>query len=234
MRELIAVELNEAMRTAGAVRDYLDVADPDGMLYQILDTSRFAPSGGNRQPWRVVVVKDRELRRRVRELYSEGWKEYMAHVKKGLVPFAPISNGRWEGPAVDLEEAAKLTFSNEYAHHLDESPIMLLLLARLEDLACLDNGLNRQSIVGGGSIYPFGHNVLLSARAAGLGGVMTTVLCRREPEVKRLFGIPDDFALAGLITLGTPKKYFTKLKRNPVESFTFVDRFQGEPFNPMP
>ncbi len=226
------MELFEVMRTAGAVREYLDVPCMDEVLYEILDTARFAPSGGNRQPWRVLVVKDLELRRRIRELYSEGWKEYMAHVKRGLVPFAPISEGKWEGPAVNLEEAAGMTFSNQYAHHLDESPIVLVILARLLDLACLDNGLDRQSIVGGASVYPFAHNILLAARSKGLGGVMTTVICRREPEMKRLFEIPKEFAVAGLITIGTPRKLFTKLTRKPVEDFTYLDKYGAAPFTP--
>lgn len=221
------MELFEVMTTSGAIREYLDVPVSDQTVYEILNAARFAPSGGNRQPWRVLVVKNRESRRRVRELYCDGWKEYMAHIKKGFVPFAPIDDGKWNGPAVDLDEAAAMTFSNEYANHLDEAPIFLVLLARLEDLACLDNGLDRQSIVGGGSIYPFGHNILLSARAYGLGGVMTTVICRREADMKVLFDIPKEFAVAALVTLGTPKKFLTKLTRRPVEEFTFVDKFGG-------
>ncbi|MDA8080081.1 MAG: nitroreductase family protein [Actinomycetota bacterium] len=224
------MELFEVMTTAGAIREYVDVPNSDEVLYEILNSARFAPSGGNRQPWRVLVVKDPELKRQVRELYSHGWKEYMAHVKKGLVPFAPTNDGKWEGPAIDLDEAASMDFPNQYANHLDESPVLLVLLARLPDLACLDNGLDRQSIVGGGSVYPFGHNILLAARSLGLGGVMTTVICRREPEMKIVFDIPKEFAIAGLITLGTPKKFLTKLARRPVEEFAFVDKFGGVPF----
>ena len=225
-----AMELFEVMTTAGAIREYLDIPDSDNVLYDILDKARCAPSGGNRQPWRVLIVKDQDLRRKVRDLYSEGWKEYMAHVKKGLVPFAPAEDGTWNGPAVDLTEAAAMTTSNQYASSLHESPILLVLLARLTDLSCLDNGLNRQSIVGGGSVYPFGHNILLAARSLGLGGVMTTVICRREPEMKTLFRIPREFAVAGLITLGKPKKLFSRLTRRPVEEFAFVDVFDGVPF----
>ncbi|TAN24973.1 MAG: NADH dehydrogenase FAD-containing subunit [Actinomycetota bacterium] len=227
------MDLLEVMATAGAIRDYLDVPNADRVLYDILNVARFAPSGGNRQPWRVVIVKDRHLKASIRELYSEGWKEYMAHVKKGLVPFAPISNGRWDGPAIDLDEAATMTFHNQYADQLDQAPILLLLLVRLQDLACLDNGLGRQSIVGGGSIYPFGHNILLASRSYGLGGVMTTVICRRESQVKSLLDVPSEFAVAGLITLGIPKKFFTKLTRMPVEEFTHIDKFNGVPLDPL-
>ena len=109
---------------------------------------------------------------------------------------------------------------------------MLLLIAELGSLACVDNGLGRQSIVGGGSIYPFGHNILLAARNEGLGGVLTSVLVRQEPTVRKLIGIPDDHAIAGLIALGHPVRTIRKLRRRPVEQFTMIDRFDGPGFNP--
>jgi len=204
---------------------------PDEVLHDILDVARFAPSGGNRQGWQVIVLQDPEVRRRIRDLYVLGWREYTAHGRAGLVAFAPIDDGRWTGPAVDLEEARATPAPLPFADHLDEVPVLLLLVVDLSQLAVVDNGLDRQSIVGGGSVYPFGHNILLAARDAGLGGVMTTVLARQEPAVKALLGIPDGWAVAGLIALGHPKKVVTKLRRAPVEDFTTVDRFDGPPFS---
>jgi nitroreductase len=104
---------------------------------------------------------------------------------------------------------------------------MLVLLAHLGSLAVTDNGLGRQSIVGGASVYPFGHNVLLAARNEGLGAVMTTVLCRQEDAVRELLGVPPSFAVAALIVLGHPVHQITKLRRKAVEEFTFVDRFEA-------
>jgi nitroreductase len=114
----------------------------------------------------------------------------MAHVEAGLVPFAPQQDGRWSGPAIDLEAARRVPRPNEFADHLDTVPVLLLLLANLNALACVDNGLDRQSIVGGASIYPFAQNILLAARNEGLGGVLTSVLVRQEPAVRELVGIP--------------------------------------------
>jgi nitroreductase len=94
----------------------------------------------------------------------------------------------------------------------------------------IDNGLDRQSIIGGGSVYPFCHNLLLAARDAGLGGVMTTALARQEPAVRELLGLPARYAVASLIALGHPVRQVTKLKRAAVEEFTTVDRFDGLPF----
>jgi nitroreductase len=226
------VELYEVMRTTPATRVFTDEAVPDAVLYRILDHARFAPSGGNRQGWHVVLLRDPAIRREIRRLYSLGWREYMAHVDAGLVPFAPREHGRWNGPAIDLDAARQVPRPNEFADNLDAVPVLLLLIAQLGALACVDNGLDRQSIVGGGSIYPFGHNILLAARNEGLGGVLTSVLVREEPAVRELIGIPDDHAIAGLIALGHPVRTVRKLRRRPVEQFTTTDRFDGPGFSP--
>lgn len=226
------MELYEVMRTTPATRVFTDEAVPDAVLYRILDHARFAPSGGNRQGWHVVLLRDPAIRREIRRLYSLGWREYMAHVDAGLVPFAPREHGRWNGPAIDLDAARQVPRPNEFADNLDAVPVLLLLIAQLGALACVDNGLDRQSIVGGGSIYPFGHNILLAARNEGLGGVLTSVLVREEPAVRELIGIPDDYAVAGLIALGHPVRTVRKLRRRPVEQFTTIDRFDGPGFSP--
>lgn len=228
------MELTEAMRTTAAVRTFTDADVPDDVLARILDNARFAPSGGNRQPWRVVVVKDEALRLALRDHYAAGWREYMAHVVAGLVPFAPSNDGRWSEPAVDLEKARATPSPNEFADHLNEVPVMLVLLAHLPSLAVTDNGLDRQSIVGGGSVYPFSHNLLLAARQEGLGGVMTTVICRQEPAVKQLLGVPIEFAVAGLVALGHPTHQVTRLRRRPVSEFATIDRFGGPEFGDLP
>ncbi len=228
------MELYDAMRTTPATRAFTDEPVDDAVLYRILDNARFAPSGGNRQGWYVVVVEDRTTRERLRELYVLGWREYTAHAREGLVPFAPRDAGRWAGPAVDLEQARGTPAPNDFADNVDTVPVLLVLVADLGVLACVDNGLDRQSIVGGGSIYPFGHNILLAARNEGLGGVMTSVLARQEPAARELLGIPEGRAVAGMLALGRPQRQITKLKRRRVEDFAFRDRFGGPPFEGKP
>ncbi len=220
------------MRTTAAVRTFTAEPVPDEVLYRVIERARFAPSGGNRQGWRVIVVRDPELRGAVRDAYVLGWREYVGHLVQGLVPFSPGLDGQWHAPAVDLEQARRIERPNELADHLDQVPVMLLLCCDLGSLAVLDNGLPRQSIVGGGSVYPFGHNLLLSARNEGLGGVMTTVICREEDAVRRLLHVPQGFAVAGLIALGHPQHQVSRLSRRAVEAFTTVDAFDGAPFSP--
>ena len=79
----------------------------------------------------------------------------------------------------------------------------------------------------GFAIYPFVQNLLLAARGEGLGSVLTTMLCRAEPEVVALLHVPPSHAMAAMIALGFPEHQPTRLKRRPVSSFTTLDRFDG-------
>ena len=91
----------------------------------------------------------------------------------------------------------------------------------------MDRDLPRYTLAGGASIFPFVWSVLLAARTEGLGGVMTTMPVRREDEVRALFDIPDTVAVASLVVLGRPVAAPRRLKRAPVGSFAWVDRFEG-------
>jgi nitroreductase len=224
------MELYDVMRTTPATREFADDPLPDDVLRRILDNARFAPSGGNRQGWHVIVLRDGALRTRIGELYAIGWSEYCAFVDAGLVPFAPAEDGRWHGSPVDLEAARLHPRPSPFGESIAAAPVLLVIVADLRQLACVDNGLDRQSIIGGGSIYPFTHNVLLAARNEGYGGVLTSVLARQEDAVRELLGIPGGHAVAGLLALGRPRKVITRLRRDPVEDLATVDRFDGPPF----
>src|SRR5271166_1242151 len=100
------MDLTDTLRSTGAVRDFEPDPVGDDTLYRILDTARFAPNGGNRQAWRVVVVKDPAARRAVRDLYLDGWYDYLAISGAGLVPWAPVTDRAAE--QVALGGAAEL------------------------------------------------------------------------------------------------------------------------------
>lgn len=225
------MELAHVMRTTPATRSFTDEPVPDAVLHRILDHARFAPSGGNRQGWHVVVIEDPSTRARLEELYQSAWREYAAHGRIGRVAFAPGPD-RFSQPWVDLDEARATPAPNAFADHIHDHPVLLIVCVELAALAVLDHGIDRQPIVGGASIYPFCHNIMLKARDEGLGGVMTTAICRREPEVVDLLGIPDTHVVASMIALGHPTEVVTKLKRDSVEDFAVVDRFDGPAFRP--
>ena len=227
------MDLVEALRTTGAARQFLPDPVPDDLLASVLDNARFAPSGGNRQGWRVVVIRDRAIRRQLRDLYLEGWYQYLAMGAAGLVPWAPVTDKSAEAAARShAPEFAAAAAAGEggFAEHLDEVPVLLLVIADLRALAAVDRDLDRYTLVGGASIYPFCWSVLLAARAAGLGGVMTTMLVTREDEVRKVVGMPAETVVAGLIVLGFPEQQPHRLKRAAVNEFTTIDRLDGPAF----
>ena len=160
------MDLDEALRTTGAVREFEDRDVPDGLVHAVLDAARFAPSGGNRQGWRVIVVKDAASRAALRDLYLSGWYEYLAIVSAGLVPWAPVTNREAEAAAIaDAPGFAEAgAAAPGFAEMLDTAPALLLVLADLSALAAVDRDLPRYTLAGGASIYPFVWSLLLAAR----------------------------------------------------------------------
>ena len=227
------MDLIDTLRTTGAVREFTADPVPDEVLARVLDTARFAPSGGNRQGWRVVVVRDPDTRRSIRDLYLDGWYPYLAMASAGLTPWGLLSDPATEARAVEQAPAladAAAGGPAGFAERLDEVPVMLALFADLGVLATVDRDLPRYGLAGGASIYPFAWNLLLAARAEDLGGVITTIAVRREDDVKALLGAPDDMALAAVIALGHPVRQPRRLRRAPVADWAVVDRFGGAPF----
>lgn len=225
------MDLIDTLRSTGSVREFTDEPVDDAVLARILDTARFAPSGANAQAWRVVVVKDRAIRTRMRDLYLSPWVDYLTLTAAGLRPWSPV-NDRDEEAAALAAGAGADTVVGGMAAHLDEVPVLLALFADLSQLAAVDRDLDRYSLAGGASVYPFAWSILLAARAEGLGGVLTTMLIRAEDEVKQLLGADDPLVLAAVIALGHPVRQPRRLTRQPVASFTTVDRIDGAPFSP--
>jgi nitroreductase len=212
------MELYEAMRCAPTTRRFTPDAVAQAALLRALDNARYAPSGGNRQGWRVVIVKDPATRMALRDLYLPSWREYMEQTGGAQILANP--------DAFDPAATRRVQLADAYAQGLAEVPVHLVIGVRLADLAVTDAGLPRQSIVGGASIYPFVQNLLLALRAEGLGAAMTTLLVPAEAEVKRLLGIPDEIALAAHVGVGyRAEDWPSQLRRNPVSDFAFAERW---------
>jgi nitroreductase len=215
------MELQSALRTTWASRGFTDEVVTDAAVHQLLDDARFAPSGGNRQPWRVAIVRDPAIRRRLADLMQPVWDAYVARDALGVTPFNAVDDR--EPPAVEHVD-------NQLLAEIESVPVVLAVAADLRRIALMDGNLARVPITAGASIYPFCWSILLSAHARGLGGVMTTFLSRVEPDAAADLGLPEHHALAATIFLGVPERQITKLRREPVESFATVDRFDGAPF----
>src|SRR6476469_531856 len=215
------MDLGEALRTTGSCRSFTDQPVGDDVVAAILDDARFAPSGGNRQPWRVAVVKDPRTRRTLADLMTDVWQEYLAQGDEpGRAPFA---FGRARG------DGQRVAAPNPLLDRIEQVPVVLAVAADLNRIALMDADVGRPPMTGGASVYPFCWSILLAARARGLGGVLTTFASRAEPNAAPILGLPDGHALVASIFLGHPVHLNTKLTRHAVSSFATVDRFDGSP-----
>ena len=211
------MNLMEAMSTLRAVRRLKPDPIPEDVLDRVLQAAAWAPTGGNAQPWRIVLVRDAAKKKRQGELYAEQWdifaKGYQANVD-GL-------------PEADkAQEQRNLNAGNYLAEHFHEAPVIAIFCFNPKMMAITDIKLDRVSVVGGGSVYTAVQNLLLTARAEGLGCVLTTLLCICEPEVRTLLDIPEPWGTAAAIPLGYPVgKGHGPIRRRSTASLVFEDTF---------
>lgn len=204
------MEFRDVIETAGTCRFYRPDPIPADVLRRVFDGTRWAPTGGNRQGVRYVLVRDAAKKRALMDLYVPLWEQYVGRATSK--PGAPLPR--------------LLQNADHFARHLDEIPVLVVACAQLADLLATDRHLGRLSIVGGASVYPSVQNLILSARAEGLGTALTTLLCAVEPQVKALLQIPDDVATAAMLALGYPAREFPKkLSRRPLAESCFADTY---------
>ena len=175
------------------------VADED--LWRILDTAIMAPSGGNRQPWNFVVVRDAEKKRKIGAWYLEAWER----------AYGPQKQAMLANPAM----ARTFNSADYLANHLAEAPVLIIATVRKEMFA-----------IGptlGASVYPAVQNLMLAARALGLGTTLTTLHKFHEQDVKHLLGIPEDVETMALIPVGVPRGTFGTPSRLPAEKVVYWD-----------
>lgn len=217
------MECYEIMRTTFAAREFTVEPVPDATLHRILDNARFAPSGGNRQGWHVIVVRDLAKRTALGPLIEPAYRRYLAEVKVGANPWNTVEPANVEQSDIDAT-----IIPPGHIGRLIHAPALLLVTVDLSVVASMDQHLPRIGVISGASIYPFVWNILLAARNEGLGGTLTTFLAAEEAQVKALFGIPDRHAVAAMLPIGQPVRQLTRLTRKPVAKFATVDAFDGD------
>ncbi len=220
------MELDEVMRTTFSAREFTEEELPDSVLYDILDLARFAPSGGNRQGNRVVVVRDGATREALAKLAEPAAKRYAAQIMAGESPWNTI-----RATKLSAAEIAATPAPEPLTDSFRAASVVLVFVVDLKLVASMDQNLERIGVISGASIYPFVWNVLLAARQAGFGGTITTLAAAEEPAVRELLGFPADHALAAVVPLGRPRRQLTRLRRNSVAQIATRERFDGAPFS---
>jgi nitroreductase len=220
------MELYDVMRTTFAARDYTDDPISDETLHRIFDSARFAPTGGNRQGGKIIVIRDDVVKRRLGELCFPAARVYLAQREAGENPWNAVIPSGVDADSVGNSDAAPLPIFET----LDKAPVVLIAVVDLRVVASTDKELDRIGVISGGSIYPLVWNILLGARNEGLGGVLTTIIASAEPAVRELLQLEPNEAVAALLPIGKPVKQLTKLRRNAVEDFVVRGTGDGKPF----
>lgn len=211
------VGLYEAMASTRAVRRLRPEPIPEPVLRRVLEAATWAPSGGNRQAWRIIAVRDPATKRALGDLYAGPWTAYAARQRAQLARLPVESRARGE---------RSLAAGDHLAAHLHAAPVIAVFCFQPEQLTITDAALPRPSVVGGASLYPAVQNLLLACRAEGLGCVLTTLLCVVEAQVRPLLGIPEPWATCAFVPIGYPSgRGHGPLTRKPVEAMTFADRW---------
>ncbi len=192
----------EVANTQRAMRRLHSDPIPDAELWKILDAATKAPNGGNRQPWNFVVVRDAEVKTKIAGWYLEAWnKMYGGALKDAML--------------ADVNMAKTFRSADYLANHMADVPVLVLATIK-KDMVAIGPTL-------GASIYPAVQNLMLAARALGLGTALTTLHKMHEDDVKALLGIPDDVETMALIPIGRPKGEFGPVRRLPAEKVVYWD-----------
>ncbi len=192
------IDLFEAIDTQRAIRYFRPDPVPDELITRLLRAAIKGPSGGVRQGWGFIVIRDQEIRRKIGELYRSGANFEIR-------------------PDMTAQERRVYTAAQHLEDHMDEVPVLIL--------ACIQ--ATPGAAVSRGSIFPSVQNILLAARGLGLGSALTTRQTRFEAEIKSMLGIPEDVVTVAQLPVGFPAEgsHYGPTRRRPLEEVAFSDRW---------
>jgi nitroreductase len=204
------IGLFEALYTTRALRRLKPDPVPDEVLFQLFDAAIRAPSGQNAQDWRFVVITEVALKQQMQAWAEEGWRRYQPRYAENPVLMDQLPRTQ----RLALKGVAHLV------RHLAEAPVIVVVC-----------GLRGRHATPGGSTFPAVQNLLLAARASGLGGSIFNLPLAHAEELTAALGIPDNNHIYCLIPLGYPEDKQGPVRRKPVKHVVFWNRWgQRWPF----
>jgi nitroreductase len=199
-------DLFEIMRTTRSMRRLKPDPVPNALIHKILEAAVCAPSGGNMQRWRFLVIKDAAIKKAVGAYYKRAWDEQVGPRYRAGEP----------APGMDRDRFLRLLDAAEYlAAHIHEAPVWIV--------PCLEGSTPTRT--SGSSIYPAVQNMLLVARALGLGATLTTLYLGFEKEAEAALGLPDGVHSYAIIPVGYPMGRFGPVRRVALSDVVFEDRW---------
>ena len=205
-------ELFEIMHTTRAMRRLKSDPVPDALIRKILEAGICAPNGGNTQRWRFLVIKDQAIKRQVQQYYKRAFDEVVGPRYLSSAP----------PPGVSRDAYTRQHAAVEYlTDHFHEAPVWIV--------ACLEEGATAPTRSSGASIYPAVQNMLLAARALGLGATLTTRHLLYEKETEAALGLPSGVHSYAILPIGYPMGHFGPVGRGPIKEIVYADRW-GKPY----
>jgi nitroreductase len=201
-------DLFEIISTTRAMRRLKPDPVPDALIRKILEAGVSAASGGNRQHWRFLVVKDRTIKEKVQHYYKRALDEVVGPRYRTSAPPPGVSRAQYD------RQHDAVTYLTEHFH---EAPVWIV--------ACLEDGQGTPSRSSGASIYPAVQNMLLAARALGLGATLTTRHLQYEKEVEAALGLPPGMHSYAILPIGYPMGRFGPVRRAPLSDIVYLDRW---------
>jgi nitroreductase len=203
-------DLFEIIRTTRSMRRLKPDPVPNELIRKILEAGVCAPSGGNMQRWRFLVIKDPAIKQTVGGFYKRAFDERIAQQYRAGEP----------APGMIRERFLRLLDAAAYlAAHIHEAPVWIV--------ACWEGDTPART--SGSSIYPAVQNMLLAARALGLGATLTTVYLQFEKEAEAALGLPPNVHSYALLPIGYPMGRFGQVRRVPLAEVVYEDRW-GQPY----
>jgi nitroreductase len=200
-------DLFEIMRTTRSMRRLKPDPVPAGLLDRVLEAGTFAANGGNMQSWRFLVIRDPAIKAAAGAWYKKAWHEVVG----------PRYRAGGPAPGVSPERFARMLDAAEHlADHFHEAPVWIV--------PCLAGPRGS-----GASIFPAVQNMLLAARAVGLGTTLTTLYLIHEKEAEAAMGLPADVHSYAILPLGFPLGKFGPVRRAPLADVVYQDKW-GEAF----
>jgi nitroreductase len=204
-------DLFEIITTTRSMRRLKPDPVPAELIRKILEAGVSAPSGGNMQRWRFIVVRDAKIKQAVGAYYKRAWDEVVA----------PRYGAGEPAPGTTPERFKRMLDAAQYlADHIHEAPVWIVM--------CLEGAAPTRTA--GSSIYPAVQNMLLAARALGLGATLTTLYLNFEKEVEAALGLPADMHSYAILPIGYPMGRFGPVRRVPLTEVVYENRW-GQPYS---